>query len=66
MEPLQTPVEQELAEEKKKSLSILQSVLNVSIQPSDTSKGVTKGKIFKYEFCYLNSKNDSLLYTTLH
>lgn len=53
MEPLQTSVEQELVEEKKKNLSILQSVLNVSIQPSDTSKGATKGKIFKYEFCYL-------------
>ncbi|KAK3512581.1 hypothetical protein QTP70_017213 [Hemibagrus guttatus] len=47
MEPQQTPGEQELAEEKKKNLSILQSVLNVSIQPSDTSKQATKGKIFK-------------------
>ncbi|KAB5537087.1 hypothetical protein PHYPO_G00114800 [Pangasianodon hypophthalmus] len=47
MEPLQTPGEQELVEEKKKNLSILQSVLNVSIQPSDASKGATKGKIFK-------------------
>lgn len=52
MEPLQTPGEQELVEEKKKNLSILQSVLNVSIQPSDSSKGATKGKIFKYERSY--------------
>ncbi|KAF4094009.1 hypothetical protein AMELA_G00007890 [Ameiurus melas] len=41
MEPLQT-AEQELVEEKMKNLSILQSVLNVSIQPRDA-----KGKIFK-------------------
>lgn len=61
MELQQTPGEQELAEEKKKNLSILQSVLNVSIQPSDASKEATKGKIFKYEFLC----NFSLLYTTL-
>ncbi|XP_053339462.1 nucleolar protein 8 [Clarias gariepinus] len=47
IEPQQAPGEQELVEEKKKNLSILQSVLNISIQPSDTSKGTTKGKIFK-------------------
>lgn len=47
MEPLQTAGEQELVEEKMKNLSILQSVLNVSIQPRDT-----KGKIFKYERRY--------------
>lgn len=46
-EPQQTPGEQDLIEEKKKNLSILQSVLNVNIEPSDTSKGATKSKIFK-------------------
>lgn len=52
MESLRTPGEQELVEEKMKNLSILQSVLNVSIEPSDTSKGTSKGKIFKYELFY--------------
>ncbi|KAF5908778.1 nucleolar protein 8, partial [Clarias magur] len=47
IEPQQALGEQELVEEKKKNLSILQSVLNISIQPSDTSKGATKSKIFK-------------------
>ncbi|GAA6107958.1 nucleolar protein 8 [Tachysurus ichikawai] len=47
VEAQQTPGEQELAEEKNKNLSILQSVLNISIQPSDTRKEATKGKIFK-------------------
>lgn len=55
-EPFQTLGEQELVEEKKKNLSILQSILNVSIHPSETSKGMTKGKIFKYE---LSSENMS-------
>ncbi|XP_046731565.1 nucleolar protein 8 [Silurus meridionalis] len=44
VEPLQMPGEQELVEEKKKNLAILQSILNIKIQPSD---GATKGKIFK-------------------
>ncbi|TSM44106.1 Nucleolar protein 8 [Bagarius yarrelli] len=47
VEPQQTPGEQDLIEEKKKNLSILQSVLNVNIEPCDTRKGATKGKIFK-------------------
>lgn len=49
MEIQQTPEEQDLVDEKKKNLSILQSVLNINIQPSDTSKGAAKSKIFKYE-----------------
>ncbi|XP_076865464.1 nucleolar protein 8 isoform X2 [Brachyhypopomus gauderio] len=39
--------EQELVEEKKKNLAILQSVLNVSIQPSNTRKSQRQGKTFK-------------------
>ncbi|XP_066528630.1 nucleolar protein 8 [Hoplias malabaricus] len=43
----QEPLEQELVEEKKKNLAILQNVLNISIQPSDSSKEATKAKTFR-------------------
>ncbi|KAL6464826.1 hypothetical protein MHYP_G00271430 [Metynnis hypsauchen] len=43
----QVPAEQELIEEKKKNLAILQSVVNVSIEPSDTSTKAAKGKTFR-------------------
>lgn len=56
MDPKRTPGEKELEEEKMKNLSILQSVLNVSIQPSDASKEATKGKFFKYELSYAGWK----------
>ncbi|XP_062842921.1 nucleolar protein 8 [Trichomycterus rosablanca] len=39
--------EQELVEEKKKNLAILQSLLNVSVQPSDPSKASMKAKTFR-------------------
>ncbi|XP_026871087.2 nucleolar protein 8 [Electrophorus electricus] len=39
--------EQDLIKEKKKNLSILQSVLNVSIQPSNMSKAQGKRKTFR-------------------
>ncbi|KAL7837605.1 hypothetical protein SRHO_G00273160 [Serrasalmus rhombeus] len=41
------PAEQELIEEKKKNMAILQSVVNVSIEPSDTSTKAAKGKTFR-------------------
>ncbi|XP_028853197.1 nucleolar protein 8 isoform X2 [Denticeps clupeoides] len=41
------PMEDELIEEKKKNLDILQSVLNINIQPSEASKESTKSKKFR-------------------
>ncbi|XP_036415484.1 LOW QUALITY PROTEIN: nucleolar protein 8 [Colossoma macropomum] len=43
----QVPAEQELIEEKKKNLAILQSVVNVSIEPSDTTTKSAKAKTFR-------------------
>lgn len=46
-------VDEQLLEEKKKSLDILQSILNINVQPQNTRKG----KMFKYDFfrCSLNA-----------
>ncbi|XP_030632251.1 nucleolar protein 8 [Chanos chanos] len=45
--PSERTAEEELIEEKRKNLDILQSVLNIDIQPSDGSKGSAKNKMFR-------------------
>ncbi|XP_036840184.1 nucleolar protein 8 isoform X2 [Oncorhynchus mykiss] len=47
MESSQPERECELVEEKKKSLDILNNLLNINVQPSDPNKPTAKGKTFR-------------------